>query len=495
MEFAASCLPIRLFEFSRGACEFNNSVTAWYQGQRQTMAGYVFAALIALAVAGYMAGWQRSKAVSSGRLYELHSRPGYHGAFVAAWAGIPAFLLGLLWLLFQPLAVDGLLLRGLPETMTSGKMPGELNLILSEIKSIAAGNVFGEPTQEVRDAAARYARLQNTAAWAMVVVCLSLAVAGIALARAKLSTKFRARQGVERIMTWLMISCAVIAILTTLGIIVSLLIESLRFFDKAPIFDFFTGLRWEPQIAIRADQVTAGGAFGAVPVFAGTMLVAFIAMAVATPIGLYSAVYLTEYASPRFRAVVKPVLEILAGIPTVVYGFFAVLTVAPAMRSFGEMIGIPIAPNSALAAGAVMGIMIIPFISSLSDDAIAAVPRTLRDGSYGLGATKAETIVQVLLPAALPGIMGGVLLALSRAIGETMIVVMAAGIIANLTANPLEPVTTVTVQIVTLLIGDTEFDNPKTLAAFALGLVLFLVTLLLNVIALHIVRKYREAYD
>jgi phosphate transport system permease protein len=300
---------------------------------------------------------------------------------------------------------------------------------------------------------------------------------------------------VEQVLTWLMVACSVIAILTTLGIVVSLLIESVRFFDRVSIVEFFTGINWEPQIPIREGQVTAGGAFGAIPVFTGTLLVALIAMAVATPVGLLSAVYLTEYADRRVRATIKPVLEILAGIPTVVYGFFAVLTVAPAMRNFGELIGIPIAPNSALAAGAVMGIMILPFISSISDDAIAAVPRSLREGSYGLGATKGETIKRVLLPAAIPGIVGGVLLAVSRAIGETMIVVMAAGIIANLTANPLEPVTTVTVQIVTLLIGDTEFDNPKTLAAFALGLVLFLVTLGLNVIALHTVRKYREQYE
>jgi len=459
------------------------------------MTGYVFAILLVLALTGFFAGRGRAKAASAGQLSSLHSRPGYHGAFVAAWAGIPAFILVLLWLLFQPLAVDGLLLGSLPDTVTQGKSAGELNLILSEIKSIAAGNVFGEPTAEIREAAARYDRWENIANWAMLVVALCVALAGLAVARSRLSTKFRARQGVERIMTILMITCALIAILTTLGIIISLLIESMRFFDRAPLLQFFIGLNWEPQIAIRADQVTAGGAFGAVPVFAGTLLIAIIAMAVATPVGLYSAIYLTEYSGPRFRAIIKPILEILAGIPTVVYGFFAVLTVAPAMRAFGEMIGLPIAPNSALAAGAVMGIMIIPFISSLSDDAIAAVPQSLRDGSYGLGATKSETIIKVLLPAALPGIMGGVLLALSRAIGETMIVVMAAGIIANLTMNPLEPVTTVTVQIVTLLIGDTEFDNPKTLAAFALGLVLFLVTLALNVVALRIVRKYREQYD
>ena len=241
--------------------------------------------------------------------------------------------------------------------------------------------------------------------------------------------------------------------------------------------------------------MTGGGAFGAIPVFVGTLQIAFLAMMVATPLGLFSAIYLTEYSGSTFRKTIKPILEMLAGIPTVVYGFFAVLVVAPAMREFGATIGMDIAPNSALAAGAVMGIMLIPFVSSLSDDAISAVPDAMRDGSYGLGATKGETIIKVLLPAALPGIMGGILLATSRAIGETMIVVMAAGIIATLTMNPLEPVTTVTVQIVTLLIGDSEFDNPKTLAAFALGLVLFAVTLCLNILAQRIVQKYREAYE
>jgi phosphate transport system permease protein len=318
---------------------------------------------------------------------------------------------------------------------------------------------------------------------------------GLVVARGRISPKFRARHGTERVLNGIMLACSIIAILTTLGILLSLLIEALRFFERVSPFEFFFGLRWEPQIPIREGQVTAGGAFGAIPVFAGTLLISAIAMLVAIPIGLYSAIYLTEYAHPKVRSTIKPVMELLAGIPTVVYGFFAVLTVAPALRQFGEMIGIPIAPNSALAAGGVMGIMIIPFISSFSDDAISAVPRSMRDGSYAMGATKSETITKVLLPAALPGIMGGVLLAVSRAIGETMIVVMAAGIIASLTANPFAPVTTVTVQIVTLLIGDTEFDNPKTLAAFALGLVLFIATLALNVLALHIVRKYREQYE
>jgi phosphate transport system permease protein len=383
----------------------------------------------------------------------------------------------------------------LPAGTTDGLDKGQVDLLLSEIKSVAAGNVFGEPSATVEAAAERYQTWQAISRYAMVAAALSLALLGLAVARGRISPGFRARHGTERIISGLMMACSLIAILTTLGIVLSLLIESLRFFERVSPLEFFFGLRWEPQIPIREGQVTAGGAFGAVPVFAGTLLISAIAMAVAIPIGLYSAIYLTEYAHPKFRATVKPIMELLAGIPTVVYGFFAVLTVAPALREFGEAIGIPIAPNSALAAGGVMGIMIIPFISSLSDDAIAAVPRTMRDGSYAMGATKGETITKVLLPAALPGIMGGVLLAVSRAIGETMIVVMAAGIIASLTANPFAPVTTVTVQIVTMLIGDTEFDNPKTLAAFALGLVLFIVTLALNVLALHIVRKYREQYE
>jgi phosphate transport system permease protein len=277
--------------------------------------------------------------------------------------------------------------------------------------------------------------------------------------------------------------------------VLSLLFESLRFFAQVPITDFLFGLHWSPQTAIRSDQVGSSGAFGAVPLFTGTLLISVIAMIVAVPVGLLSAIYMAEYAHPKFRAVAKPLLEILAGIPTVVYGFFAVLTVAPALRGLGAVVGLNISAESALSTGLVMGVMIIPLISSLSDDVISAVPDALRHGSYGLGATHSETIRQVLLPAALPGIVGGVLLAVSRAIGETMIVVMAAGLSAHLTANPFQSVTTVTVQIVTLLVGDQEFDSPKTLSAFALGLVLFCVTLALNVVALNVVRKYREKYD
>jgi phosphate transport system permease protein len=292
-----------------------------------------------------------------------------------------------------------------------------------------------------------------------------------------------------------LIGASTVAIFTTMGILLSVLFEAARFFSQVPVTSFLFGLEWSPQTAIRADQVGASGAFGAVPLFAGTLLISAIAMFVAVPIGLMIAIYLSEYARPPVRSVVKPVLEVLAGIPTVVYGYFAALTVAPLLRDAGGALGLSVASESALGAGLVMGVMIIPFVSSLSDDVINAVPQSLRDGSLALGATTSETIKRVVLLAALPGIVGGVLLAVSRAIGETMIVVMAAGLSANLTGNPLEAVTTVTVQIVTLLVGDQEFDSPKTLAAFALGLVLFVVTLLLNVVALQVVRRYREQYE
>jgi phosphate transport system permease protein len=293
----------------------------------------------------------------------------------------------------------------------------------------------------------------------------------------------------------LLLACACLAIFTTLGIVLSVLFESIQFFKSVPIYDFVFGLEWSPQTAIREDQVGSSGSFGAVPLFVGTLLVSSVAMFIAVPIGLMSAIYLSEYASKNVRSLAKPALEILAGIPTVVYGFFAALTVAPFLRDLGASVGVPISSESALAAGGVMGIMIIPFISSLADDVITAVPQSMRDGSLAMGATRSETIRRVVIPAALPGIVGGIMLAVSRAIGETMIVVMAAGMAAKLTANPLESVTTVTVQIVTLLTGDQEFDSPKTLAAFALGLMLFIVTLLLNIFALHIVKKYREQYE
>ena len=330
---------------------------------------------------------------------------------------------------------------------------------------------------------------------ALTVLCLFFIGLPAALLVAMHFLRRRARHRIESAFKGFLMLCACLAIVTTVGIVLSVLFESIRFFNVVPLWEFLFGLEWSPQTAIREDQVGSSGAFGAVPLFAGTLLITVIAMLVAVPCGLLSAIYLSEYASRRMRAVFKPVLEILAGIPTVVYGFFAALTVGPLIRDAGEFLGLAASAESALAAGLVMGIMILPFVSSLSDDVISSVPRSLRDGSLGLGATRSETIRRVVLPAALPGVVGSVLLAVSRAVGETMIVVMAAGLAANLTANPLQSVTTVTVQIVTLLVGDQVFDSPKTLAAFALGLVLFAVTLLLNVVALRVARKYREQYE
>ena len=333
--------------------------------------------------------------------------------------------------------------------------------------------------------------LLAVAPWLGLVAAVALG----GLAWSRLTPALRARQIVEAVVRVVFGACSLIAIVATIGIVLSLVFEAGRFFERVPISDFLFGLQWSPQTAIRADQVGSSGAFGAVPVFLGTLLITLIAMAIAVPIGLLSAIYLSDYAGSRARASLKPMLEILAGIPTVVYGFFAALSVGPLIRRLGEAAGLDVASESALAAGLVMGVMIIPFVSSLSDDVINAVPQSLREGSLALGATPSETIRRVVLPAALPGIVGAVLLAVSRAVGETMIVVMAAGLAANLTFDPLDAVTTVTVQIVTLLVGDQEFDSAKTLAAFALGLLLFLVTLTLNVIALHVVRRYREQYD
>ena len=329
--------------------------------------------------------------------------------------------------------------------------------------------------------------------WAGVIIAAALAI--IAVINRKISPQFRARNHVELLIKLALILLSFIAVLTTFGIILSLLFESLRFFSKVPVADFLFGLQWSPQTALRADQAGQSGSFGAIPIFAGTFLIMAVAIIIAGPIGLMIAIYLSEYASKSTRKIIKPLIEILAGIPTVVYGFFALLTVGPTIRNFAERFDFAVPTQSALAAGVVMGVMIIPLISSLSDDVINAVPQTIRDGSYALGATKSETMKQVVFAGALPGIIGAFLLAISRAIGETMIVVMAAGRAANLTGNPFESVTTVTVQIVALLTGDQEFDSPKTLAAFALGLVLFAITLILNVIALTVVRKYRERYD
>lgn len=304
-----------------------------------------------------------------------------------------------------------------------------------------------------------------------------------------------AKRIAESLIYFVLGASSLVAIVATVGIVFSMLFEAIQFFRLVPIQDFLFGLEWSPQTAIRVDQVGSSGSFGAVPLITGTLLISAIAMIIATPLGVASAIYLAEYAGPKQRDIIKPILEILAGIPTVVYGFFAALVIAPFIRTTGAGFGLEIASESALAAGLAIGIMIVPLISSLSDDVINAVPQALRDASFGLGATHSETIKRVVLPAAISGIAGSLLLAASTAIGETMIVVMAAGLAANLTANPLEAVTTVTAQIVALLTGDQEFDSAKTLSAFALGLFLFSVTLVLNIIAQKIVKHYREQYD
>lgn len=426
----------------------------------------------------------------------LHSLPNYHGWYVALWAVVPALLFLAVW----GSVSDGLITSAVLESPEAASLPAQemqRDAILSEARGLADGSLQAAFNPQAEQLAPAYKDAQNQYGLIGAGVALLLAFAAGGFAFTRLSPNFRARTRVERLVMALLLIASLIAILTTLGIVLSLLFESLRFFSRVSPVEFLFGLNWSPQTAIRADQAGSSGAFGAIPLFWGTIFIgAIIAMIVAIPLGLMSAIYLTQYASRRVRAWMKPALEMLAGVPTVVYGYFAALTVAPAVRDFGTMIGIPGASSeSALAAGLVMGVMIIPFVSSMADDSIAAVPQAMRDGSLAMGATKSETIRKVLLPAALPGVVGGVLLAVSRAIGETMIVVMAAGLAANLTANPFQSVTTVTTQIVQLLTGDQEFDSAKTLAAFALGLVLFIVTLLLNMIALRVVKKYREAYE
>jgi phosphate transport system permease protein len=453
--------------------------------------------LIGLSLVAYTLGKSRALAtVGGGRgIRNLHSLPSYYGALTALWCAVPALVVLALWAAFQDTIIVNLVTAQMSD-VTRALSPSELGLVINDMHNVVAGNVSVENARpEVRAAAERYIELRGISRMALTALVVAMGIVGIIVVRSRISPEFRARNAVEKIVEWALIGCSLIAVLTTVGIIASVAFEAARFFGKVPWYEFVFGTTWSPQTAIRADQVGSSGSFGAVPLFAGTALISGIAMLIAVPIGLFSAIYLSEYAHRKFRAWTKPFLEVLAGIPTVVYGFFAALTIGPLLRVWGEALGLQVASESALAAGLVMGIMIVPFVSSLADDMITAVPQALRDGAYALGATKSETIKQVVVRAALPGIVGGVLLAISRAIGETMIVVMAAGLAANLTANPFEAVTTVTVQIVTLLVGDQEFDSPKTLAAFALGLVLFLVTLALNVLALHIVKKYREQYE
>jgi phosphate transport system permease protein len=450
--------------------------------------------LVAMAVAFHL-GRRRALDSARGGIRRLHSLPAYYGYYTALWAGLPALLVAGLWLFSEGAVINAMVVESLPAAMKEVP-PARLGLMMNDISNLADGNsVSTEVSPAIRAAANHMNELRTLGSISLAAVVLSIALGAGSLAWLSVGPKMRARNRVEWMVRSLLIASSLIAILATIGIVISVLFESFRFFQKVPITEFLFGLEWSPQTALRADQVGASGAFGSIPLFAGTLLISFIALLVAVPIGLMSAIYLADYAGPRLRSYAKPVLEVLAGVPTVVYGFFAALTLAPAIRGAGEAMGLTVSSESALAAGLVMGVMIIPFVSSLSDDVINAVPQSLRDASYALGATRSETIRQVVLPAALPGIVGGILLAASRAIGETMIVVMAVGLSANLTLNPLDSVTTVTVQIVTLLVGDQEFDSAKTLAAFALGLLLFLVTLGLNILALRIVRKYREQYE
>ena len=450
-----------------------------------------------MSVAAFYLGRRRSVVLVGGPRHGsvLHSLPGYYGYFTAIWCLLPALTILFLWVLLEPRVIVALVVAGLPESYQS-LSAGELNLLVNNIQNLAAGDaVSGDVDSGLREAALRFTDYSVMSRRFLAVLTLGLGGLGGAIAWRRIQPDLRARNRVEQIIMLMLIAASSIAIFTTVGIVLSVVFEAIRFFQEVPVTEFLFGLTWSPQTAIRADQVGSSGSFGAVPLFTGTMLITGIAMFVSVPVGLMTAIYLAEYSSNRVRNVAKPLLEILAGIPTVVYGFFAALTVAPFVRRAGESMGLEVASESALAAGLVMGIMIIPLVSSLSDDAINAVPSAMRDGALGLGSTRSETMTRVILPAALPGIVGGILLAVSRAIGETMIVVMAAGLAANLTANPFEAVTTVTVQIVTLLVGDQEFDSAKTLAAFALGLMLFVVTLCLNVIGLSVVRKYREQYD
>ena len=453
--------------------------------------------LILLVVALGLTGWISARA-RAGKFVNVgrdrpHSLANYHGWYVALWVVLPALLFISVWAAVSPgLTMDAVLSDPAAKALPANPM--ERNSVLSEVKGLSDGSLPGAFNPASEALVGPYKTASGRFAVIGLVLSLILAFAGGAYAFTRIKPDFRARTRVERVVMMSLLIASLIAILTTIGIVASLLFESARFFSMVSPLTFLTGLEWSPQSMANSG---ADNAFGAVPLFWGTVFIgAIIAMIVAVPLGLMSAIYLTQYAAPSVRKWMKPLLEILAGVPTVVYGYFAALTVAPHVRDLAALLGMDNpSSESALAAGAVMGIMIIPFVSSMADDSIAAVPQSMRDGSLAMGATKSETIRKVLLPAALPGVVGGVLLAVSRAIGETMIVVMAAGLAANMTANPFQSVTTVTTQIVQLLTGDQEFDSAKTLAAFALGLVLFVVTLTLNIVALRVVKKYREAYD
>lgn len=448
--------------------------------------------LIALA---YQVGLSRSKSIvgKGNNSQGLHSRPGYYGSLVALWCGVPALLVLIIWSLVEPSVIRHTVMSSLPADIAANTSAVQLDILVERLKNIASGfGVADTPAPYEIAAAQELKQVQSIGLYAKIAVVLSIAVFGLVHALRKVSSQLRARNHVEIAIKVVLALCSGVAILTTLGIVMSMLGEAIHFFHFISPGDFFFGTQWNPGFSSTGDSQ---GDFGLLPLLWGTLMISIIAMLVAVPVGLMSAIYMAEYASPRFRSIAKPILEVLAGIPTIVYGVFAIMVVGPFLSYTGDLVGLHINATSALTAGLVMGIMIIPFVSSLSDDIIVQVPRAMRDGSLGLGATKSETIKQVVLPAALPGIMGAFLLAASRAIGETMIVVLAAGNSPILHANPLEAVSTVTVTIVNQLTGDTDFASPQALVAFALGLTLFVITLGLNVIALYIVRKYREQYE
>jgi phosphate transport system permease protein len=453
-------------------------------------------AVLVIGALYFIAGQRVALALRSGNAGKLHSLPHYHGLWAAITSALPALIVLLTIVIGKDLLFQFWARDYFPQDILNGDAVDRA-IALAKVSNVVNGIDFGQVEPWVQSAGDAWIRWEANAVVVANSLVLAVSLVGGLLGYRRINPTFRSRNNVERILTWMLIGSSLVAILTTVGIVLSVLFESIRFFKLIPPQDFLFGLEWNPQFE-GAERAGSGGGtatYGMVPMFVGTFLISAIALTVAVPIGLFSAIYLAEYATPRIRGVVKPLLEILAGVPTVVYGFFAALTVAPFVKSVGESMGLEVASESALAAGLVMGVMIIPFISSLSDDVINAVPQSLRDAAYGLGSTRSEAVRQVVLPAALPGIVAAVILAVSRAVGETMIVVMAAGLAANLSFNPLDAVTTVTSQIVTILVGDQEFESAKTLSAFALALMLIVTTLALNYFALQIVKKYREQYD
>lgn len=485
--------------------------------------------ILLLGAIGYFAGRARSLAQTDGKLANLHSLPGYHGSYVAIWAVLPAMIMLAAWLIASPLYVDSSIRSALPDSVRS-QGAATVQLALGQVKSVATGlerlsateieaikagsanlreslaakgvALAGQGEPYMVEVAQQFNAMRLESRWLMSAAVLLVAIAGGVYAVRNVATHFRARNQVERVMLASLVVASSIAVLTTIGIIGSMLSEASRFFGMVSPAEFFFGVVWDPRFAAAGSAGTSGQ-FGLLPLLGGTLYIAFVAMLFAVPIGLFAAIYMAEYASPRLRSTVKPLLEVLAGIPTIVYGFFALVTVGPFLRDISAQLNGLVTGNyqnfiqaqSVLTAGIVMGIMLIPFVSSLSDDIITQVPRALRDGSLGLGATRSETVKKVILPAALPGIVGALLLTASRAVGETMIVVLAAGVAARMQISPFEPMTTVTVKIVHQLTGDLEFTSPQTLVAFALGITLFVITLCLNIYALYIVRKYREQYE